>query len=173
MNLLYLLDANFLIDAKRDYYPIHRIPEFWDWLAYLGEQGIVKVPREVYEKVTDAKDDDLADWLRINRDALLFDEDADPQLVDYVISHGYAVDLTDDELEKLNEDPFLIAYALTELAQRCVVTTERSKPSKERANRHIPDVCDDLGVCCLHIFRYRDTPGLIEALDFRTDWNAS
>ena len=169
--MLYLLDANFLIDAKRDYYPIHRIPEFWDWLAYLGEQGIVKVPREVYEKVTDAKDDDLADWLRINRDALLFDEDADPQLVDYVIGHGYAVDLTDDELEKLNEDPFLIAYALTEIAQRCVVTTERSKPSKERANRHIPDVCDDLGVCCLHIFRYRDTPGLIEALDFRTDWN--
>ena len=171
--MLYLLDANMLIDAKRDYYPIHRVPEFWNWLMYLGEQGRVKVPQEVYEKVTDAKDDDLADWLKTNKSALLLCEDADPQLVDFVIRQGYADDLADDEMEKLNEDPFLIAYALANSVQRCVVTTERSKPGKERANRHIPDVCDDLGICCLHIFRRRDTPGLIDALDFRTDWNAS
>ena len=31
-SVLYLLDANVLIDANRDYYPIHRVPEFWDWL---------------------------------------------------------------------------------------------------------------------------------------------
>ncbi len=40
--MLYLLDANTLIDAKRDYYPIERIPEFWDWLIHQGEQD--KVP---------------------------------------------------------------------------------------------------------------------------------
>ncbi len=30
--MLYLLDANVLIDADRDYYPIDRVPEFWDWI---------------------------------------------------------------------------------------------------------------------------------------------
>ena len=31
--LLYLLDANVLIDAHRDYYPLGRVPEFWDGLS--------------------------------------------------------------------------------------------------------------------------------------------
>lgn len=37
--MLYLLDANVLIDANRDYYPISRVPEFWDWLVHLGHRG--------------------------------------------------------------------------------------------------------------------------------------
>ena len=164
INLLYLLDANVLIDANRDYYPIRRVPEFWDWLVYMGEQGRVKVPQEVYEKVTDA-DDDLANRLKANRGAMLLMEDVDPQRIDRVVSEGYAADLTDDEIEKLNEDPFLIAYALADIENRCVVTTEQSKPTRQRANRHIPDVCDDLGVRCHNTFQ------LIDELDFRTDWN--
>ena len=33
--MLYLLDANVFIDANRDYYPLDRFPEFWDWLVPL------------------------------------------------------------------------------------------------------------------------------------------
>ena len=91
-----------IIDANRDYYPIRRVPEFWAWLVYMGEQDRVKVPQEVYEKVTDAKDDDLAEWLRANRDAMLLAEDVDTGIVNYVIEQGYANDLTDDEIEQLN-----------------------------------------------------------------------
>ena len=165
IGLLYLLDANVLIDADRDYYPIQRVPGFWNWLVYLGEQEQVRVPWEVYVKVTDANDD-LASWLKDHRDTLLLSENVIPDLVNYVISEGYADDLTDDEIEKLNEDPFLIAYALADSERRRVVTTERSRPSRERANRHIPDVCDGLGVC------HRNTVQLIDELDFRTDWIA-
>ena len=168
--MLHLLDANVPIDANRDYYPISRIPEFWSWLVYMGEQGRAKVPQEVYDKVTDTNDD-LANWLKDNKDAMLLAEDVDPQLLNLVISDGYADDLTDDEIEQLNEDPFLIAYALADIGFRCVVTTEQARPSRQRANRHIPDVCDDLGVRCLHIFRRRNIPGLIDELDFSTDWN--
>ena len=164
MKFLNLLDANMLIDANRDYYPIHRVPEFWAWLVYIGEQGRVKVPQEVYDKVTDANDD-LANWLKDNRDAMLLAEDADPRVVDLVIRQGYADDLTDDEIEKLNEDPFLIAYALADINHRCVVTTERSRSSRQRANRHIPDVCDDFDVSHCNTFE------LVQALDFRTDWH--
>ena len=164
ISLLYLLDANVLIDADRDYYPIQRVPEFWHWLVFLGGQEQVKVPWEVYVKVTDANDD-LAEWLKDNRDALLLSENVGLDLVDYVISEGYADDLADDEIEKLNEDPFLIAHALADSERRCVVTTERSRKTRERANRHIPDVCDDLDVCC------RNTFELIDELDFRTGRN--
>ena len=163
--MLYLLDANVLIDANRDYYPIRRVPEFWNWLVYMGEREQVKVPQEVYEKVTDANDD-LAIWLKDNRGAMLLAEDVDLALVNLVTQRGYAQDLTDHETEQLNEDPFLIAYALADIKQRCVVTTERSRPKRQRANRHIPDVSNDFGVCCRNTFQ------LIDELDFRTNWNA-
>ncbi len=65
--MLYLLDANTLIDAKRDYYPIDRVPEFWDWLVFHWQQGNIKIPIEVYEEFADTKDkrgnkDALATW---------------------------------------------------------------------------------------------------------------
>lgn len=61
--MLYLLDANVLIDASRDYYPIDRVPEFWDWLQHHGNRGSLKVPEEIYEEVRDGTDD-LARWIR-------------------------------------------------------------------------------------------------------------
>ena len=165
--MLYLLDANVLIDANRDYYPIARVPEFWDWLVHNGSAGFVKMPIEVYEEIEDGKDD-LGVWARsieVKR-ALLLDELANAELVSQVVDRGYASDLADDEVAKLGRDPFLIAYALYDATVRCVVTTERSKPKRRRANRHVPDVCDDLDIL------WEDTFGFLRALDFKTDWNS-
>ena len=61
--MIYLLDANVLIDANRDYYPIERIPEFWEWLVYKGEAGEIKIPIEVYEELKNGKDK-LAGWAK-------------------------------------------------------------------------------------------------------------
>ena len=55
-NLLYVLDANVLIDASRDYYPISRVPEFWEWLLHRATQQRVAVPLEIYEELTDGSD---------------------------------------------------------------------------------------------------------------------
>ena len=165
--MLYLLDANVLIDANRDYYPIMRLPEFWDWLAEMGRLGLVKVPREIYEEVVLPKpirSDPLIDWLEAHVEEMLLDEEVGPELVRHVVEEGYANNLTDEEMEKLGRDPFLIAYALADTPNRTVVSTERSKPSKTRANRHIPDVCDGFNVECIDTFQ------LIRHLDFRTDW---
>lgn len=163
--MLYLLDANVLIDANRDYCAIKRVPEFWEWLANVGMKGLVKIPLEVYEEIKDGQDD-LAKWAKDSdiSTALLFGEEADVSLVSRVTDEGYAPDLTDDEIEKIGRDPFLIAYALAARLERCVVTTEVSKPKRQRANRHVPDVCNDLEV------RWCDTFELLRALDFSTDW---
>jgi len=41
---MYLLDANVLIRADADFYPLDRLPQFWDWLIEKGASGSVKMP---------------------------------------------------------------------------------------------------------------------------------
>lgn len=166
--MLYLLDANVLIDADRDYYSLERVPEFWEWLENGGVTGHVKIPLEVYEEISDGKDE-LADWSKQVqiKAALLLQEEVEVSLVSSATDQGYASDLTDDEVVKIGRDPFLIAYALRDVGSRCVVTTEVSKPSRSRANRHLPDVCRDLGVECHNTFEF------VRALNFSTRWNSA
>ena len=164
--MLNLLDANVLIDANRLYYPMDRVPEFWDWLIDMGGRGLIKIPAEVYDKVTESNDD-LSQWLRHHRETLLHEEEVDQSLLNQVVEQGYAPDLDDVEQEKLNEDPFLVAYALVDVQRRRVVTTERSRPSATRANRKVPDICDQFDVDHCDTFR------LIRDLDFRTGRNSS
>jgi hypothetical protein len=80
-----------------------------------------------------------------------------------VIAKGYAPDLTDDEVEQVGRDPFLIAYALAS-KDRCVVTVETSAPKKQRQNRKVPDVCRVMGVRPCTPFE------LNRELGFRTRW---
>lgn len=162
----YLLDANVLIDAERDYYPIDRVPEFWAWLLHVAGEGRVRIPIEVYEEVVAGRGP-LTDWLKSNRDMILSKSEVDPQTVQGVIRRAYAPDLNESEIERVGVDPFLAAHALTQPGSVTVVTMEVSKPGRLRANRHLPDVCHRLGVPCINTFE------LLRHLDFRTDWMAS
>ncbi len=78
------------------------------------------------------------------------------------MSEGYASGLSQSEVAQVGADPFPVAHALKAPGRRTVVTRERSKPSLQRANRRIPDVCDDLDVPRCGTFQR------IESLDFRT-----
>jgi Domain of unknown function (DUF4411) len=167
--VLYLLDANILITAANTYYGIGRVPEFWSWLQHQAASGLVKIPIEMYEEVLEGRkeDDELLDWVKNddNRAALVLDEMSNPELVRRVVAEGYANDLTDDEVEKIGRDPFLIAYAFGN-GERCIVTTKVSKPKKQRHNRHVPDVCQSLKVLSCGPWE------LNEKLGFKTGWNA-
>ncbi len=162
--MLYLIDANLLITANNSYYPLDRVPEFWAWVTHVTRCGSAKLPIEMYEEIKEGSDN-LADWVKEpeNREALVLDEEADPQLVADVVNRGYADDLTDIEVEKIGRDPFLIAYAVA-ANERSVVTTEVSKPTASRANRKIPDVCKTFGIACI------DTFAFVKALNFTTSW---
>lgn len=169
--MLYLLDANTLIDAKRDYFEFKRVPEFWEWLQHHGEEGNIKIPIEIYEEFEEARTpdgerDDLAEWTANAevKSALLLSEDVDPVLVSQVINQGYCEKPTDQEIETMGRDPFLIAHAMNDLENRTIVTTEVSKPKRQRGNRKIPDVSRDLGIRCINNFQ------LLRELDFRTGW---
>jgi hypothetical protein len=158
---LYLIDANVLIRAHGDYYPIDRIGPFWEWLLSEAEVGRVGMPREIYDEV--AKSSDLlGQWLRRPdvRQVIILAEPTNMAKVQMVVSQGYAPDLDDIELLTLTRDPFLIAAALSG-TDRVVVTREVSKPKKMRANRKVPDVCATMGVECINDYE------LWRRLDFR------
>ncbi len=109
--MLYLLDANVLIDANRDYYPIARVPEFWDWLLEMGRLDRIKVPQEIYEEVifprpSKEKKDPLVEWMKENSETLVLGEEAVEELVGRVTEQGYARDLTDVDIQKIGRDPF-------------------------------------------------------------------
>lgn len=169
--MLYLLDANVLITANSNYYPLDQIPEFWAWVRYQAESNCIKIPREIVDEIeAGRKDNDpLLDWICTPeiKAALLLDELVDAALVQHVVTVGYAHNLSDDEVEKIGRDPFLIAYALANFADRTVVTTEVSRPSTQRANRKIPDVCQTVGVTCCGPF------ALNKELGFRTGWKTT
>jgi len=170
--MLYLLDASVLITAHNSYYPVDGVPEYWEWLTYMGQQGHVKMPFEIFEEVKDGPEDADKDllfaWLQedVNKKALLLPDPVHPELVQKVIAEGYASDLTDDEVEQIGRDPFLIAYALS-ARDRCVVTVETSAPKKLRQNRKLPDVCSTFGQRWCNPFEFN------RALGFRTQWKQS
>jgi hypothetical protein len=101
---------------------------------------------------------------RREQEGSLLDEEVVTYLVQKAVMVGYAPDLTDDEVGQLGRDPFLVAYAMTNPADRCVVTVEASKPARKRQNRHLPDVCKSLGVNCCDPF------AMNRVLEFRTNW---
>jgi hypothetical protein len=167
--MLYLLDANVLITANNSYYPVDVVPEYWAWLLHMGQAGHIKMPLEIFEEVKDGPQDAAKDllfsWIQQDesKNALILHEGVNIDHVQNVVNTGYANDLTDDEVEQIGRDPFLVAYAMAD-QNRCVVTVEVSKPSKKRHNRHVPDVCKTVGV------RSCDPFMLNRELGFRTDW---
>lgn len=164
--MLFLLDANVLIDANRDYYPIGRVDEYWEWLVFQGQNANVKIPIEIYDEIKSGKKDELSKWAKepATEKAMRIDEDVDIDLVQKVIEEGYAPDLTDIEIVSVGRDPFLIAYAMADPGDRVVVTTEVSKSSTKRQNRKVPDVCDQFKIQWMNAYKFG------HALDFRTDW---
>lgn len=157
-----LLDANVLIDAKNKYYPIERVPQFWDWLIRNAEYSRIKIPHEILDEIkAGTKKDELSEWIKRREKTLLLDEEVDNSLINRVMERGYEIKIpTTVDLRKMGRDPFLIAYALAK-PDRCVVTLEASSPRKQRANRKIPDVCDQLNIRCI------DTFAMLRELDFK------
>lgn len=170
--MLYLLDANVIIDANREYYEFESVPEYWEWLIYQAEQNRIKMPLETYNEIKenpDKKEDKKTPFFEWFTDAeikkkLILDEEVDIGLVNKVTYEGYLGDPSDDDVETIGRDPFIIAYALASPADRMVVTTEVSKSSRINANRHVPDVCDTFRILhCTPMKMNKD-------LKFKTSW---
>lgn len=94
--MIYLVDASVIITAKDYYYQIDRVPEFWEWLSYWGEQGKIRIPKEIMFEITQDSGI-LGKWIKERKNLFLIDEEI--QNVNYVLMNGY--DLTLDEIDDI------------------------------------------------------------------------
>ncbi len=138
------------MEAHANFYPVDRIPQFWDWLEAMGGDGLIKMPHEIFLEF-EGQNGLHVDWIHQPhiKEALILDEAADPVLVQKVLEKGYqSADpmFTDSEFEKCGQDPFLIAYGLADPDNRVVVTREVSKITQRLGNSKVPDACNDCGV---------------------------
>lgn len=171
----YLLDANVLINAHDQYYPIHRIPQFWDWLIENAKSDRIKMPSEMLAEVKrgspnhrkQLQQDELLRWLgRDNHESILrLNSTPDRHEVNRVYKEGYKIPQPRrDELNTIGKDPILIAYALAE--SNCTIVTMEAKQlnatgQMKKVKWKIPFVCRKLSIQCI------DTFELIDELDFR------
>lgn len=152
--MLYLLDANVVIRAHEDYYPLDRVRPFWDWLVIEAEADHVKIPLEIFNEIQPASGP-LNDWITDSdvKNTLILDEEVDQDLINQVIDTAYAPNLEAHELAEAGQDPFLVAYGLMG-PERAIVTKETSQTTKQRGRRKLPDACDIMNVPWMTDFQF-------------------
>lgn len=167
--LLYLLDTSVLIEAKNQYYPLDRIPQFWAWILEQSNRGRIKIPTEVLTEIRrGSKDDPLYAWITSHGEQLALQESPNPELLNNTLAIGYGFetrDLAAAALPEMGADPFLVACALSNPFSRRVVTREQASVSPVNLplpqNRKIPLACALLNIQFINTF------DLIRELDFR------
>lgn len=167
--MLFLLDTDVLIAAKNLYYPLDRIPHFWEWILHRAAYDHIKIPPKVIDEILRGnKEDELYQWVTNNRGTLELDEVIDANDWSETLTKGYgyaSIEASQQDLVEQRADPFLIAHALFDANTRRVVTLEKvtTVPMNlpNPTNRKIPIVCDLLDI------KHLDTFALIRELDFR------
>jgi hypothetical protein len=125
---LYLLDANVIIRAHEDYYPVDRIPKFWSWLLDIATANVVKMPRLIFDEVSPSMGP-LAEWIKQAhvRGVMVLDETVDAGRVNHVLERGYAPDLNDVEILEIGKP----------IPHRCRVGRFRSSSGDKRGIRAV------------------------------------
>ncbi len=144
---LRLLDANVFIQAKNVYYSFDLVPAFWTWIRAQATLGTLASTDMVYQELRDGGDD-LAVWVRANRQDIFHVDSSSPVVAHHVNSlyswaqrKGYRQHAIKAFLD--GADPFLVGVA----AKRgSIVVTQETPAGESRRKVKIPDACNHLGV---------------------------
>lgn len=153
--MIYLVDANVLITAHRQWYGFDFCPGFWDWLVTLHARGELFSVARVQEEIRGASDE-LAGWVA-SLPATFFlaeraeDAPAFDNLRRWAAAQGYESAGITDFMHKA--DAALIAQASW---RRATVVTQEVRSAGRRVVK-IPDACIGVGV------RYATTPEMLRA----------
>lgn len=148
---IYLVDSNFFIQAHRATYPIDIATGFWNKVKQLADSGkivsIDKVKKELYDK-----NDELEDWCKANLPNNFF-KDSSEIIPEYTRITGWAASMSNhympsaisEFLDAEEADAFIIAYALSDIQNRIIVTQEVSQPGRKNKIK-IPEPCNIFGI---------------------------
>jgi len=149
--MAYLLDSNTFMEAKNGYYHFDVCPGFWDWIAARHGEGSVFSIERVGDELK-AGTDELADWsVRIAAEFFLPPDEkvveAMREVAAWVMSRPYDEKSRAAFLSKA--DALLVACAK---AHGHVVVSQEVRVPEESKKVKVPNVCDGLGVKCVHSF---------------------
>lgn len=92
--MLYLLDANTLINAHDTYYGMDCVPEFWSCLEFHARKNICRIPPMIYHEIK-PKSKEFRQWLDRNKEVFTLKEVENSALIRSVITQGYGNEITD------------------------------------------------------------------------------
>jgi len=149
--MMFLVDANVLIEAKNRYYAFDIAPGFWRWLENAHSRGSVCSIERVREELLE-KDDELSRWARGHRDFFFPLDDRAAQVFSKLSAWAQSQKFTDDARSAFAEgtaDFMLVAHAS---AHFCTVVTHEKAGTGSRKRVKIPDACAALDVPCVDTF---------------------
>jgi hypothetical protein len=152
MDIPFLLDSNFFIEAHRNSYPFDVFPSFWNKVKELAHEGriisIDKVLKELH-----LNKDELSQWCDDNLPADFF-KDTTTVIPSYTLlikwvyskSAQYTQPAISEFLDADEADAWLIAYAMTHNNQ--LITHEVSSPNSKNKVK-MPDAAIPFNVNCI------------------------
>ncbi|GAP35871.1 DUF4411 family protein [Piscinibacter sakaiensis] len=152
--MIYLLDANTLIEAKNRYDRMAVCPAYWAWIERSKRAGTVASIDLVGDELRRGHDE-LAAWAKGKADLFLAVSDDDTQLAFGTVARHVATTAAEMKPGALDEflagaDPWLIAKAMA-LTGAVVVTHEQFNEQMRR-KFSIPNVCHHFGVPWIDTF---------------------
>ncbi len=148
--MLFLLDANALIEANKRYYAKDICPAFWDFLD--AKSNDIKSIKSVYDELLKGNDE-LVNWAKERKELFLSVDDKGTQIefggiASFLSTSKYAQS-KDFGRFMGGADPWIIAKA--KLLNATVVTHEKSIDNNAKRPK-IPNICADLGVKVVNTF---------------------
>lgn len=153
--MIYLLDANALIQAKNFHYGMDFCPAFWDFIEEKSLDSTIASVDMVYTELTKG-DDDLADWIKNKKNDINFFSVSDSatqnkfgEIVNYISNHRFK----ETEIVRFLDgaDPWLIAKAAI-LEEATIVTHEIFVSDPNTKKIKIPNICEQFGVSYIDPF---------------------
>ncbi len=145
----YVLDANILINAYWDYYPMDVFPGFWDFLSNNIAVGRILIIDRVRAEIKSPPQ--LVQWIDQVANGVFIPTIAQPAIADI---YGRMADWVQGNLQYLpaardrfsrDADGWLVAYAS---ASGSVVVTGEVFDPNVRIRVPIPNLCDEFDVEC-------------------------
>ena len=164
----YVLDANILINAYHDYYPIDLFPGFWEFIDHHISEGRVLIIDRVRAEIKNPPQ--LVQWIERTTNGVFVPTAIQPAIAD---SYGQMADWVQENPQYLpaagdkfarDADGWLIAYA--SVSSSVVVTNEVFDPNV-RIRVPIPNLCDEFDVECKNALE------LLRDLDAHFEWRQS
>jgi len=146
--MIYLLDANTLIEAKNRYYGMTICPGYWAWILQSHGAGAVASIAPVGDELRRGNDE-LASWAKQHQNLFWDVFDIDTQTAFAEVAAHIAGQSTQMKTGAVDEflsgaDPWLIAKAMT--TPDCVLVTHEQLNLQRKNKFIIPNVCQHFGV---------------------------